>query len=258
VKESKKIVDIESSANPHFKKFKKLLTGRGLKKEGMAILAGKKQVAEALDTFLDNVIGWITTPGGDPPPVEKDDLVWYRLPPPLFSEVDLHGTKAPLLLMKTFPLTQWDDEEWPTGLTLFIPFQDPANVGAMIRSAAAFGVAQVVLLEEAANHYHHKSVQAAGVNLFRVPLVRGPSIETLTVSSAPFFSLAADGEDIARVILPRTMGLLVGMEGPGLPRRFTEKKVISISMKAGVESLNAATAAAVALFEWRRRHYTQR
>ena len=73
-------------------------------------------------------------------------------------------------------MSAWsDDEPWPDGCTLFVPFQDPENVGAVIRSAAAFGVARVVLLREAAHPFHPRSSRAAGPALFQVPLQVGPA-----------------------------------------------------------------------------------
>jgi tRNA G18 (ribose-2'-O)-methylase SpoU len=124
----------------------------------------------------------------------------------------------------------------------------------VIRSAAAFGAVRVVLLSGSANPYHHKSVRAAGTALFRVPLFRGPVLEELEVTGAPLFSLSPEGEGLERAVLPRTLGLLAGREGPGLPRRFLEKRALAIPMAEGVESLNAAAAVTVALFEWHRRH----
>ena len=254
---SGKVVDIQSPANDRYKMFVKLLDGRGVKKEGMTILSGKKAVEEAAAQFPELLRGWITRGGGDPPPREAEEVPWYRLSGALFREIDVHGTGPPLALMAVPDIPEWTDEPketWPAGLTLFIPFQDPANVGAAVRSAAAFGAVRVVLLSGGANPYHHKSVRAAGTALFRVPLFRGPPLEELEVTGAPLYSLSPEGEGLEKAVLPRTLGLLAGLEGPGLPRRFREKRVLSIPMEKGVESLNAAAAVTVALFEWHRRH----
>ncbi len=195
------------------------------------------------------------TAGG--PPEALTGVPHYRLSGELFAELDVHGTGGPLVLVRVPELAAWEDSEKNEGLTLFVPFQDPANVGAAIRSAAALGAGRVVLLGGAANPYHHKSARAAGSALFRVPLLRGPSIEELTVRAIPLFSLSAEGENIAKVVLPRTMGLLVGAEGPGVPERFRQKRLIGIPMEEGSESLNAAVSAAVAMYEWYRRHHTR-
>lgn len=255
-------MDIKSPTNHHFKTFKKLLSGRGIKKEGMAILSGKKQVMEAIDKIPEGItdtrlIGWITPGDNHPPPEKAEELTWYRLSTPLFREIDIYGTNFPLLLFRVPELPVWEDVETLFGLTLFIPFQDPTNVGAVIRSAAAFGVLRLVLLREAANPYHHKSIRAAGTGLFNVSLFRGPSIESLEVIEIPLFSLDPDGENISKEILPRNMGIVAGLEGPGLPQRFRQKKTISIPMTKGTESINAAAAVTVAMFEWRRRHLTR-
>ena len=254
---SGKVVDIQSRANDRYKLFVKLLDGRGVKKEGMTILAGKKAVEEAARLFPDLLCGWICRGDQDPPQSAGAELPRYRLSGALFREIDVHGTGFPLALMAVPDIPEWIDEPketWPVGLTLFVPFQDPANVGAVIRSAAAFGAVRVVLLSGSANPYHHKSVRAAGTALFRVPLFRGPVLEELEVTGAPLFSLSPEGEGLERAVLPRTLGLLAGREGPGLPRRFLEKRALAIPMAEGVESLNAAAAVTVALFEWHRRH----
>jgi len=250
-------VDIVSEANERFREFRGLLTGRGLKKEGTAVISGAKVIHEITARHPADIVGWIGTAKAGGPPEALSDVAWYRLSGKLFEQLDVHGTGGPLVLAAVPRLPEWEDSEKNEGLTLFVPFQDPANVGAVVRSAAALGAARVVLLSGAANPYHHKAVRAAGAGLFRVPLMRGPSIDDLRVSSIPLFTLSAEGENIAKTTLPRTMGLLVGVEGPGVPERFRQKRLIGIPMEEGSESLNAAVSAAVAMYEWYRRHHTK-
>lgn len=258
-------VEIKSSKNHHFKGFKKILTGRGLKKGGVTILSGEKQVREALETFQEEIDGVIASPeydlGGMPEGI--NDIMKYRLSKQLFNEIDIFGTGAPLLIIRVKEIPEWrdeDDVEWPHGITVFIPFQDPVNVGAAVRSAVAFGVKRIVLLSGAANPYNVKSIRAAGTTIFRAPLFSGPKIEELAVTGAPLYSLDPAGENIAKAVLPFSMGLVAGLEGPGLPENLKRSgggRSLSIPMVKGVESINATASLVAALFEWRRRHFTR-
>jgi tRNA G18 (ribose-2'-O)-methylase SpoU len=154
-------------------------------------------------------------------------------------------------LVKVPSMSAWSgNEPWPDGCTLFVPFQDPENVGTVIRSAAAFGVAQVVLLREAAHPFHPRGSRAAGPALFQVPLRQGPSLEDLRVGKVPLIALDTSGPELSEAPFPDTFGLVVGVEGPGLPGplRLGERRRIAI--EPGVESLNAATATAIALYVW--------
>jgi 16S rRNA (guanine527-N7)-methyltransferase len=170
----------------------------------------------------------------------------------LFRELDTAGTHSPLLLLRVPDMPAWSDEDpWPEGCTLFVPFQDPENVGAVIRSAAAFGAARVVLLREAAHPFHPRSSRAAGPALFQVPLCLGPSIHDLAARQAPLIALATDGPELGKSPLPGRFGLIPGVEGPGLPEHLRQGPRRRIAMEPGVESLNAATATAIALYVWR-------
>jgi 16S rRNA (guanine527-N7)-methyltransferase len=242
--------EISSAANPIFKRGRELLGGRGIRKQGRAILAGPRLVADVLALAPGQVEAWLTGSAGPPPP--GPDLPWYRFSDELFHVLDCTGTHAPLLLVKVPELTAWSDETvWPEGCTLFIPFQDPENVGAVIRSAAAFGVAQVVLLRGAAHPFHPRSSRAAGPALFQVPLHPGPSIEELRPRGAPLIALATDGPELAAAPWPERFGLVAGIEGPGLPEGLRVGPRRHIAIAPGVESLNAATATAIALYAWR-------
>jgi 16S rRNA (guanine527-N7)-methyltransferase len=241
-----------SDSNPTFRRCQEVLSGRGIRKHGEAILAGDRIRAEVLERFSDQVLAWLTDSDGPPP--GDQSIAWLRLSAPLFRQLDLVGTHSPLLLVRVPAISPWaDDDPWPPGCTLFVPFQDPENVGAVIRSAAAFGAARVVLLREAAHPFHPRASRAAGPALFQVPLLHGPSLESLRVNDHPLIALEADGPEIGETALPGTFGLVVGTEGPGLPVALRHGERRRIAMQPGVQSLNAATAAAIALYVWSRR-----
>lgn len=246
--------EVTSEANPTFKLARDLLTGRGIRKHGMALFSGSRAVAEVLERHPDRVAGWVTNPGGPPPPEALGPATtWYRLADPLFREVDTAGTRSPLLLIHVPPMEEWHAHEpWPAGCTLFVPFQDPENVGAVLRSAAAFGVKRAVLLREAAHPFHPKSVRAAGPALFSIELRVGPSIHELSGGDVPLLALDAAGPDLDSAPFPERFGLVPGVEGPGLPEHLRAGEARSIPIEPGVESLNAASAVAVALYAWRR------
>lgn len=246
--------ELSSESNPVFRLCQDLLTGRGIRKHGQALLAGPRITGEVLEKFPARVQGWLTGPEGPPP---RDEAVpWYRLADPLFQRLDVSGTKAPLLLVQVPEVVKWSDElPWPEGCTLFVPFQDPENVGAVIRSAAAFNVSRVVLLQEAAHPFHPRSGRAAGPALFQVPLFQGPSITELGRGDGVkrLIALDTDGPELNDQPFPSSFGLVVGLEGPGLPGHLRAADRRRIAINPHVESLNAATAVAIALYAWSRR-----
>lgn len=230
----------------------KLLSGKGIKKHDLALLSGHKQVAEVLQEFPEKCSGVLLAERMHAPVgATRGEIGTYQLAPELFGDLDLYGTDHPILLVRTTPFSGWDQSRWPAGCTLFVPFQDPANVGAVIRSGAAFGVSQVVLLQGAAHPFLPKSMRVAGSCLFRVPMVTGPSIRDLPQTGAPLITLSPRGTDIGRYRFPETFGLVPGLEGPGLPSNLRLLESLSIPMGRNVESLNAALATGIALYVWR-------
>ncbi len=242
---------IESDDNRVYKQLVQTLSSRGIRKYDRAIVSGAKMVADVLRTSPAIAEAWIGTPNHDAPPAELPArAVWYQLAPPLFRALDVSGTDTPLLWVAVPELSSWSLDELGPGCTLLVPFQDPENVGAVIRSAVAFGATEVVLLAEAAHPYHPKSVRASGGAVFGATLRRGPSLDELPGDES-VVSLSSEGVDVSRFAFPSRFALLPGMEGPGLPERF-RARALSIPMSSKVESLNAAAAAAIAMYVWSR------
>ena len=242
---------ISSDQNPVFKDLKKMLTGRGIRKAGQALVAGEKQVAEILAVHPDSCLAWVS--GHDqPPPDVVPHLHWYQLTPELLRELDIFGTRAPLLLIRLPDMPVWmPSEGFPVGASVLIPFQDPENVGAAIRSAAAFGAVQAILLAESAHPFHPKALRASGGAVLSLPLRQGPALDAVP-HELPIVALSAEGADIRQAAFPAAFGLLAGLEGPGLPDPW-RRRAVRIPIRPEVESLNAAAATAVALYEWKRR-----
>jgi len=140
---------------------------------------------------------------------------------------------------------------------------DPRNVGAIVRSAAAFGAACVITQERNAPEETGALAKAASGALERMPLLRAVNIaRTLIALKAAGLwvvgldagGAALDGGSLAQ----RRVALVLGNEGEGLRRltRDTCDEIAGIAMRgggAGLDSLNVSAAAAIALYELGRR-----
>ncbi|MDH4036623.1 MAG: RNA methyltransferase [Candidatus Krumholzibacteria bacterium] len=243
---------IESARNAIFKDLRRALSGREIRKSGLVLVSGPKTIRDVLQAFPDRCEAWVNREGQpDPPLALPPGAAWFQLAAGLFRELDIFGTDAPLLLVRTPPMSAWDAAApLPMGCTLLVPFQDPENVGAVIRSAAAMGVTNIVLLAGSGNPYHPRAIRASAGAVFHASLMSGPEIGALPAGLA-VIPLSGEGGDVADFQFPERFALLPGLEGPGLPAAM-RSRALSIPISDRVESLNAATAVAVFLYLWSR------
>ncbi len=126
---------------------------------------------------------------------------------------------------------------------------DPGNVGTILRSALAFGAASVILGPGCADPYGAKAVRASMGAVFSVPVARA----ALDDCPAPRVALVAwRGERLRGGDAPAGT-LVVGAERAGLPEELLAACDVVAHIPIAGESLNAAMAATVALYEWTNR-----
>ena len=142
--------------------------------------------------------------------------------------------------------------------------QDPGNVGTVIRTADALGVTGIIVIKGTADVYNPKVVRAASGSLFRVPLLFLESgtvaIELLTDKGIRLAVAVPDGDKpLFRESLSEGVALVIGNEGGGVSSEFWEAATlrVNIPMHPGVESLNAAVAAGILLYEAARQRWNE-
>lgn len=133
--------------------------------------------------------------------------------------------------------------------------QDPGNLGAIVRSAEAFGASGIVCLPGTVSEWNPKAVRASAGSVFRVPVmatgvnecfIRLREAGVTILSTAVRAARPAHEADLAG-----SVALLIGGEGGGVPRDLASRAdaAVTVPCPGPVESLNAAVAAGVLLYE---------
>jgi TrmH family RNA methyltransferase len=143
--------------------------------------------------------------------------------------------------------------------SLAVALQDPGNAGAIVRAADAGGATGVVFAGASADPFGWKAIRAAMGSTFRVPVASEPDaapvLETARHAGLRVLAaVAAGGVDLYEADLRAPLLVAIGGEGAGLPSNVVDAADarLSIPMRPHVESLNAATAAALIVYEARR------
>jgi TrmH family RNA methyltransferase len=225
-------MDITSPQNEKLKLIRKLQQRKHREAEGLFVGEGEDLVAAARAAGREPVE--LLTAAGT-------DLGGTEVEPDLLAGVSALGSGSRAIGIWE---AQWSPLEGPV-VTYLHGLGDPANVGAIIRSAYALVEGTVVIGPGTADPHSPKAVRASMGAIFGQPLARAPLADT----SAPRVALVAHGGEPLESIPAGPVTLVLGAEREGLPEEVLAacEHQITIPLRAGAESLNVAAAAAIAL-----------
>ena len=140
---------------------------------------------------------------------------------------------------------------------LLSSLQDPGNLGTILRTAAAFGINGVILSDDCPDLYSLKVLRAAMGGVFKLPLLvtqdLGTEIDRLRENGICVYAaaLSKDAVSVRDANLGKGSAIVIGNEGSGLSQQLIDRCDVRllIPMEPGNESLNAATAAGILLWE---------
>lgn len=245
---------ITSRQNPLIRHIRRLGTDAAYRREcGEYVCDGEKLLEEALrwGVSVKSVL-WAR----DPLAAAPDTARQYTVPGELLDYASPLKSSPGVLF--TAEMRAWPDA--PPGRTLVLEtVQDPGNLGAILRTANALNMDAVVLTGECADVYNPKTVRAAMGALFRQRIYRmeAPQLRAwLDRHGCRLYgaALSNSAEDIRALTLENT-AVAVGNEGGGLSETLLAlcDGTLVIPMNPACESLNAAIAAAIIMWELDRR-----
>lgn len=224
---------ITSPHNEKLKQIRRLARRRGREDAGRFVAEGEDLLAAA------DAAGW--------PAIERfvaadSGLAGTEVEPAILAGVSGLGSGTRALAVYE---ERWSRPAGPLCVCLW-GVSDPGNVGTVLRSAVAFGAASVALGPGCADPFGPKAVRASMGALFEMPIAR---VEAL--SELPGRTLALDARDGERLRGPLDgdVTLVVGAERAGLPEEVLKGASGVAHIEIASESLNAAMAATVALYE---------
>jgi RNA methyltransferase, TrmH family len=146
------------------------------------------------------------------------------------------------------------DGKSTAGPTVFLEgVQDPANVGAIMRSAAAFGIGRVVLDRGCADPWSPRALRAGAGGHFGLAIAETSDLaaEIEAFKGKVACTVPRGGMALAQAPLERGAAWIFGAEGSGLSEQIIRRADVrvTIPMAAGAESLNVAAAAAICLYQ---------
>ena len=257
------LTKITSADNSRVKLVRKLSTRKGRLEEHAFIAEGKNLVEEILDRDIKPRFILVSDKcsGGEflEKAVKSDDILVCELPEKIFAKIADAEHGVGMLAAEDMPDTGRgvlgtlgaDDN-----ILVLDRIQDPGNMGTLIRTAVAAGYKAVIAAKGTADIYSAKVLRATAGTLFEIPVIyaadQSDMMSLLRDSARRIVITEVEGgvpyyeEDISKGI-----ALVIGNEGSGVSdemKRMADVRV-TLPMKGNVESLNAAVAAAILMYE---------
>ena len=240
---------ITSLKNPKVAAWKALKDRKGRRESGCFLVEGRKMVEEALSSAFDVetvlVQEGMELPDGLTMPV-------YELPAHVLAAVC--DTKTPQGIAAVVRMKE--QSALGKHIVVLDGVQDPGNVGTIIRTADAAGLDGVLLSNQCADVFSPKVLRATMGSIFRMNLrttddlpgeltklrEKGYSILSSQLDGTPFYEREKVAEQFA---------LIIGNEGNGVSEQVQQTAThrVRLPMRGGAESLNAAIAAAIMMYE---------
>ena len=239
---------------------------RGRERRGLALAEGVRLVEEALaagiglrGAAVSDALEGTTRGQSLRAALERAGVRLERVSPAELSE--LAETEQPQGIVAIIEPRRWaleDIDLRDRGTVLVLDgVQDPGNVGTMLRTALGLGAAGLVALKGTAELTNPKVVRGAMGALFRLPAVptdEGTFLAWAAERGAEVWVAAMNGEPVERAAAGRGTGpvaLVIGNEGAGVSAGLAARadRVVGIPLAGPAESLNAAVAAGILLYE---------
>ena len=260
---------IDSPANATVKALRLLSTSKGRREQGRFLVEGIRLVEEGLSAgmlpevclYNYDLVGRTERGQTLVKALLAGDVIMQEASERAIEAAS--DTQHPQGIIAAFRLPSWDSPVQPTRPALALicdAVQDPGNLGTLLRSAEAAGVAAVWLAPDCVDAYSPKVVRAAMGAHFRLPLRTitwseiNSHMQLLGIAEATLYATTADAE-IAydQVDWTLSSGLIISNEAHGLSaaarEAISDATNISIPMHGRTESLNAAVAGSIILFE---------
>jgi len=257
---------LTSARNPTLKEVRKAILRGTTTSDGYAVAESFHLLEEALRS--DCEIGAVFASESVKSAVERHvgGLKKIRvmvLPDELFRSIS--GTETSQGVMALVRAPRWTLDQLFRGQPLVVildGLQDPGNAGTIVRAAEAFGATGVAFLKGTVSPYNPKCLRASAGSIFRVPLA--PAMDERLILAAveqrkvDLFALMPKGSlEVGECNLSGKCAIIVGSEGRGVSERLRAKARDVRIPTVGVESLNAALAAGIALYAARKQRMIQ-